>query len=99
MHGLLYLPGVASLRLNRALCVGCGVCLDVCPHAVFEIQSGKALDSARDACMECGACALNCPVGAISVSPGVGCARAIIHGWLTGGEPSCDCGGAGDDCA
>ena len=45
----------------------------------------------RGACMECGACALNCVPGAISVEPGVGCAQAIINGWLTGGEPSCDC--------
>ena len=30
--------------------------------------------------------------GAISVDPGVGCAQAIIKGWLTGSEPSCGCG-------
>ena len=41
--------------------------------------------------MECGACALNCVPGALSVEPGVGCAQAIINGWLTGSEPSCDC--------
>ena len=41
--------------------------------------------------MECGACALNCVPGAINVKPGVGCAQAIINGWLTGSEPNCDC--------
>jgi hypothetical protein len=41
--------------------------------------------------MECGACAKNCRPGPITVAPGVGCAAAVILGWLTGGEPSCDC--------
>jgi ferredoxin len=34
--------------------------------------------------MECGACAKNCPVNAITVDTGVGCATAVITGWLTG---------------
>jgi len=49
---------------------------------------------ARNACIECGACARNCPVTALTVKAGVGCASAIIHSWLTGEEPNCDCGGS-----
>ncbi|HEX3031965.1 MAG TPA: ferredoxin, partial [Bacillota bacterium] len=42
---------------------------------------------------------MNCPTGAISVRAGVGCAYAVIRGLLTGGPPSCDCGGGdGDSC-
>ncbi|WP_027367780.1 mercury methylation ferredoxin HgcB [Desulfocurvibacter africanus] len=92
MQELRYLSGVASLELNRDKCAGCGMCTVVCPHRVFEFREGKAEAVDRDACMECGACALNCPTGAIRVSPGVGCAQAIIKGWLTGGPPNCDCG-------
>jgi NAD-dependent dihydropyrimidine dehydrogenase PreA subunit len=51
----------------------------------------RALVVDRDACMECGACSLNCAAGAIEVTPGVGCAAAIINGWLTRSEPSCGC--------
>jgi Fe-S-cluster-containing hydrogenase component 2 len=51
----------------------------------------------KDLCMECGACALNCPADAIEVRAGVGCATAIIKGWITGGEPDCSCD-AGDCC-
>jgi ferredoxin len=54
----------------------------------------RAVIADLGACMECGACALNCSAGAITLKPGVGCAEAIIRGWLTGTEPSCGCSGA-----
>ncbi|MCX7027170.1 MAG: mercury methylation ferredoxin HgcB [Spirochaetes bacterium] len=86
-----YLKNGETLKLNTETCIGCGVCVDVCPHAVFRIEAGKALIETRAACMECGACARNCPAGAISVKAGVGCAGAIIIGKLRGTAP--DCGG------
>jgi formate hydrogenlyase subunit 6/NADH:ubiquinone oxidoreductase subunit I len=43
--------------------------------------------------MECGACQNNCPADAISVGAGVGCAQAVINGFLRGTEPDCDCSG------
>jgi len=98
MNTLRYLSGVASLALDSEKCTGCGMCRQVCPHGVFGYDRGNALLKDRDACMECGACALNCPTGAISVTPGVGCAQAIIQGWMTGGKPSCDCGGDSTCC-
>ncbi len=68
------------------------VCTIVCPHGVFAMGADKrAFIADRGACMECGACALNCAWGAISVKPGVGCAEAIIHSWIYGGEPTCGC--------
>ncbi len=98
MSELRYLENVTSLKLNRNACVGCGMCLNVCPHAVFALDGGKAILRDRNRCMECGACAGNCPTDALSVKAGVGCASAIIYGWLTGKEPSCDCGGGSDCC-
>jgi ferredoxin len=93
MGSLRYLAGVVTLRLDAALCKGCGLCRQVCPHGVFGYGQGKAAVEERDACMECGACALNCPEKALTVVPGVGCAQAILNGWIKGGPPSCDCGG------
>jgi NAD-dependent dihydropyrimidine dehydrogenase PreA subunit len=92
--GLRYLPGVATLQLDADKCNGCRVCQEVCPHGVFVIEDRKARIVDLDACIECGACALNCQPGALTVSAGVGCASAIIRGWLTGTEPNCDCSGA-----
>lgn len=88
-----YLKNVATLAYDPDRCTGCGRCTEVCPHAVFEMQGGKARITDKDLCMECGACALNCAFGAITVGSGVGCASAIIRSMLTGGEPTCGCGG------
>jgi ferredoxin len=87
--GLRYLNDVVTLTLDEETCNGCGICVDVCPHAVFAVVEKKARIIDRDACMECGACALNCPVAALSVRAGVGCAAALINGALGGGEASC----------
>jgi len=91
-----YLKNGETLKLDADSCVGCGDCVDVCPHAVFRLEAGKAHVDRRWACMECGACALNCQAGAITVKAGVGCAGAIILGKLTGKAPSC--GGEDSSC-
>lgn len=94
MTGLRYLENVVTLQLDEDKCIGCGMCAVVCPHGVFAVEERKARIIDRDACIECGACAGNCPVEALAVKAGVGCASAIIHSWMTGGEPNCDCGGS-----
>jgi NAD-dependent dihydropyrimidine dehydrogenase PreA subunit len=72
----------ATLHYDAGLCIGCGSCLAVCPHQVFALEQDRAVCRDRGGCMECGACALNCPAGAIQVRSGVGCAQAILYGWL-----------------
>jgi ferredoxin len=91
--GLRYLKNVATLELDREKCIGCGMCIMVCPHAVFCRDNQQVNIVDRDACMECGACARNCPTVALSVKAGVGCATAIIRGALRGTAPECGCSG------
>ena len=67
-----HLDDVSTLVLDRDKCIGCGLCTEVCPHAVFEMDQKKAHIVDFNACMECGACVNNCPGEAISVNPGVG---------------------------
>jgi ferredoxin len=82
MDQLTYLKDVVTLRLDQEKCMGCGMCLQVCPQAVLSQSNGKVDIVNRDACMECGACARNCPVEALSVRTGVGCANALIKSAL-----------------
>ncbi len=84
MRSLRYIEGVATVTVDKDKCVGCSMCVAVCPHAVFTLVDKKAVIQDRDGCMECGACAMNCPVEAIEVNPGVGCAALIINRWLKG---------------
>lgn len=88
---LRYLKDVATLGLDVDRCVGCGLCLMVCPQAVLAMVDGKAAIADRDACMECGACANNCPTSAISVQAGVGCAQAVINSALGRTSGACCC--------
>lgn len=67
-----YLQNVVSLKLNKEECIGCKMCINVCPHEVFTIEDKKAVIMRKDSCMECGACAQNCPSGAIEVKKAVG---------------------------
>ena len=81
-----YLESVVSLEFDENLCQGCGLCVAVCPHAVFKLESKRAVLADRGACMECGACASNCEPGAIRVRAGVGCAAAVLSGILSRGD-------------
>ncbi len=84
-----------TLKFNAEICNGCGMCVIVCPHAVFA-KNGRIITVARaENCMECGACQVNCPMNAIFVESGVGCAGAMIRAALLGQKETC----GGTQCA
>jgi NAD-dependent dihydropyrimidine dehydrogenase PreA subunit len=91
MGQLIYIKDVVTLKLNQEKCIGCGMCLLVCPRAVLSLTNGKIEIADRDACMECGACARNCPAEALYVRPGVGCAMAVVNAMLGRKKSSCCC--------
>ena len=91
MRQFIYLKNVVTLALDEEKCIGCGVCLIVCPHAVLSMNAKHVRIRNRDACMECGACAQNCTTGAVTVEVGVGCAAAIINSALGRKNSSCCC--------
>jgi ferredoxin len=85
-----------TLEYDPALCIGCKLCAEVCPHAVFRMEGKLAVLVDARPCMECGACMVNCPVDAIRVDSGVGCATAMITAALRGksieDKEACACG-------
>lgn len=83
---------VNTLVYNVDQCNGCGMCVTVCPQAVFEMKGRKTRMIHKLKCMECGACQLNCVTGAINVDSGVGCANAMIRAAILGlPEAECKC--------
>jgi heterodisulfide reductase subunit A len=55
--------------VNKELCVGCGLCTDVCPYKAIELKDEEGLTKAvvtEALCHGCGTCAAACPQHAIS---------------------------------
>lgn len=61
-------PVLRELRINRAWCKGCGICVHFCPKKVLELDEGdKARAAFPERCICCMMCELRCPDLAIEV--------------------------------
>mgnify|MGYP003681893034 CR=1 FL=1 len=60
------------LKVNKSVCLGCGLCTRVCPQGAIRVIGGKAQIDVRR-CIRCYQCVNICPQGAIlelvAVSP------------------------------
>ncbi len=57
-------------RVDEEKCVGCGICVEVCPLDVLRLDiSGKACITYPEDCMTCYECELGCAYAAIDVHP------------------------------
>lgn len=54
-----------SCVVDKDKCIGCGTCVEYCPHNRMEMYSNKAC--VRPECAGCGQCLKVCPTGALSV--------------------------------
>jgi ferredoxin len=53
-----------AIKLNEAVCVGCGCCSDVCMAGALELQVKAVLY--QEHCIECKKCIEMCPAGALT---------------------------------
>jgi ferredoxin len=49
----------------RNTCIGCGICVGVCPNQAITLVDGRAVID-PSLCTSCGQCVINCPVNAIT---------------------------------
>jgi len=52
--------------VDTALCIGCGLCEEICPYGAHYIEGGKS-KTIEVLCRGCGACAAECPRRAITM--------------------------------
>lgn len=59
-----------KLKTCGKRCKGCGICIELCPKKVLELDALGKIHVAREAdCIQCGQCELRCPDYAIFVTP------------------------------
>ncbi|PQP88969.1 4Fe-4S dicluster domain-containing protein [Paenibacillus sp. AR247] len=50
-------------------CIGCSICVKVCPTNVFDMQDGQLVIARQEDCQTCFMCEAYCPVDALYVAP------------------------------
>lgn len=65
IYGVLNKISFYHLKVNKELCINCGMCRNVCKMEVNPVKSPDSVE-----CIRCGACAAACPVKAIHIGYG-----------------------------
>jgi len=60
---------MALLVIDAEACIGCGVCVEVCPFGALDLIEGVAVVDEK--CTACKACVPDCPVDALSLPEAV----------------------------
>jgi len=78
-----------TTRIDPDSCIGCGLCVEVCPAKTISMQGDKAVVTGSYS-MACGHCEAVCPVDAIRVEalehPFILATAAVDDHWLPHGE-------------
>jgi len=67
------------LKINKEVCIGCGICESSCPFGAIEM--GDGLPIIGDSCTLCGACVESCELEALSIVTGEKANTATIADW------------------
>ncbi|MGQ9571373.1 MAG: indolepyruvate ferredoxin oxidoreductase subunit alpha [Thermodesulfovibrionales bacterium] len=55
-----------AVKVDIEKCIGCGICVDVCPVNAIKMENRKA-HILEDLCTDCSLCVGKCPVGALTL--------------------------------
>jgi Fe-S-cluster-containing hydrogenase component 2 len=55
------------VRIDEALCTGCGVCVTPCAEGAIQLVDGKARVMREELCDGAGFCLAVCPTGALTI--------------------------------
>ena len=56
-----------NAKVDKGICVACGVCVLECPRQAISIYKGCYADVDENLCVGCGLCAKACPANAIEI--------------------------------
>ncbi|MCQ2977470.1 MAG: 4Fe-4S binding protein, partial [archaeon] len=59
-----FFPPITSIHVEEYNCVGCGLCLEVCPNSSIDLELPSSIHI-KDSCVFCGKCAQICNFEAI----------------------------------
>jgi len=59
--------GGAIAEINKSLCAGCGMCVEVCPYQAISLDENGKAEVNSAVCKGCGTCAASCRSGAPSL--------------------------------
>jgi ferredoxin len=55
------MEAVNMYKVDDSHCIGCGVCVDVCPEGAIHLTDEDVALIDQEMCVGCGACAEICP--------------------------------------
>jgi len=58
---------MGKLKIDRATCTQCGVCVDICPNNALELRDDGPELAHPELCTECGVCEDQCPSRSIDI--------------------------------
>lgn len=67
------------LKVNKELCIGCGICEDSCPFGAIKVEDGLAV--VGESCTLCGACVESCDVQALTLEIAEKRVQADLQSW------------------